>query len=201
MWFFFLVHLNAILLRIRIPGFAFQARVPSLHYLGYNDIKMAPKKMMEPLFQISSLMHLMVNGAKSEMWGKTHQVWKKKKREKNHETFYQNVFLYIFEENIHLQRQWKQRQIFENVLTCLNHLKLYLQGDHAYIKNAIIIYTQWQWPFPGRRLEPNHNSKVWFLRGFCPLLPVFSDFPSLKDYQLLPEGYEKTSDFINIWNY
>lgn len=66
-FFFFLVHLNAILLRIRIPGFAFQARVPSLHYLGYNDIKMAPKKMMEPLFQISSLMHLMVNGAKSEM--------------------------------------------------------------------------------------------------------------------------------------
>lgn len=81
-FFFFLVHLNAILLRIRIPGFAFQARVPSLHYLGYNDIKMAPKKMMEPLFQISSLMHLMVNGAKSEMWGKTHQVWKKKKRER-----------------------------------------------------------------------------------------------------------------------
>lgn len=59
-----------------------KARVPSLHYLGYNDIKMAPKKMMEPLFQISSLMHLMVNGAKSEMWGKTHQVWKKKKRER-----------------------------------------------------------------------------------------------------------------------
>ena len=43
---------------------------------------MAPKKMMEPLFQITSLMHLMVNSAKSEYKKKHIQDQKKKRREK-----------------------------------------------------------------------------------------------------------------------
>lgn len=59
----FFVHLSAILPTTRIPGFIFQGRVHILHYLGYNNNNMAPKKMMVPLFQISSLMHLMANGA------------------------------------------------------------------------------------------------------------------------------------------
>lgn len=40
--------------------------------------------MMEPIFHISSLMHLMVDGAKFEMLGKT-QPGQKRKKVKNHE--------------------------------------------------------------------------------------------------------------------
>lgn len=49
------------------PGFTFQARLPILHHLGCKDDKMAPKKMVETLFQISSLMQLMVNGVQFEI--------------------------------------------------------------------------------------------------------------------------------------
>ena len=53
---------------------------------------MAPKKMMEPLFQITSLTHLMVNSAKSE-YKKKHIQDQKKREEKNHrKVFLQNAF-------------------------------------------------------------------------------------------------------------
>lgn len=78
------MHLSAIFLTTRIPGFTFQARAPILHALGCSNNKMAPKEMMERLFQISSLMYLMVYGAKFETQGKTHPVQKRGEKEENH---------------------------------------------------------------------------------------------------------------------
>lgn len=82
---------NAILLTTRIPGITFQARAPILHYLDCNSNKMASKKMMELIFQIFSLMYLIVNGAKFEM---QHIQYKRGGEEPQKRFFVKCFFLY-----------------------------------------------------------------------------------------------------------